>query len=262
MEYSIGGELGGSPGGTANIIGALQLAIKAHEIMIVASLYMITRQWIQRSLLDLDNGIPLGLLGAEIELGQPSFLISKGYLVTFSLWRRKQGRLDICLLTVFLFVATILSSLAGPASGVLMIPRPDWFVDSEFSILDDTLYRYPYLLVRPKFEDPFDKNNTIRRKDPFSPSWLPDTKIALEYWEGVSRGYALPVHQRESTYDVAFGTGSRLMNISTTPGRSIGNNQTSRTYAKTILHFDVDRLLYMMNRKDVSHLSRYTTEPN
>lgn len=42
-EYSIGGEIGGSPGATANILGTLQLAIKAHEITIVASLFMITR---------------------------------------------------------------------------------------------------------------------------------------------------------------------------------------------------------------------------
>lgn len=237
-EYSIAGELGGSAGATANILGALQLSIKAHEMTIVASLYMIARQWIQGNLIDMDRGIPLGLLGAEKEFGQPSFLISNGYLVTIgyvvSLWRRKQARLDLCFLTIFLFAATVVSSLAGPASGVLMIPRQDWFFDSVVPYTIPAGQSYPYLMVRPKFEF---ENTSMTGYDPFSPENFHSTEYTLRYWSEVvdlNRWFgALP--QPQTTNDLLFVSDLVRANISTTWNRTLDNGNTGHTNAKIIM---------------------------
>lgn len=243
VEYSIGGEIGGSPGATANILGTLQLAIKAHEITIVASLFMITRQWIQGSLIDMDKGIPLGLLGAEKELGQPSFLISKGYRVTVS-YVVKQRRFDLCLLTIFLFAATVVSCLAGPASGVLMIPHRDWFFDSVLTSTVHTAYNYPYLLALAEFKYSdiikviMSHGSNDSLLDPFTPT--SSSGLSYTFWHDLASSYTDgSLLQTESTYDSESGLMSNRVNISTTLGRSLENNHTGCTYAKTIMRSDV-----------------------
>lgn len=130
-EYAIGGEIGETPQSSANIIGALQLAIKAHEILIVASLFNIARQMIIGNLLD--GGIVLGLLGAESAVSSPSFILSREFTQSFMFGLRGCFGMGsppihrrILRLAIFVFWASVLSSLAGPASGVLMIPRVDW----------------------------------------------------------------------------------------------------------------------------------------
>lgn len=153
---------------TANILGALQLAIKGHELAIVASLVFIAKQWIHDSLLDLNKGVILGLVGAELSLSAPSFVISKEFLTAIryglsgGFWwdsRKSEAtarKREMALLGGFLFIACIVASLAGPASGVLMIPRVQWFFDQELilSVPDDTdPYRgihYPNMLIDPQ----------------------------------------------------------------------------------------------------------------
>ncbi|RPB15739.1 hypothetical protein P167DRAFT_571384 [Morchella conica CCBAS932] len=78
-EYSIDPRVGLSHAVTSNIIGALQLLAKLHELMMITSLVNITRQWILRSLLD-SKGTPLGLVGAELSMMNGGYLISDGYL--------------------------------------------------------------------------------------------------------------------------------------------------------------------------------------
>lgn len=239
MEYSIAGEIGGSAGTTANYLGALQFAVKAHEITIVASLYMIARQWILGSLINMDKGIPLGLLGAEKELGQPSFVISKGYLVTVSyvvsLWRSKQGQSDLFLLTIFLFAATVVSSLAGPASGVLMIPIKDWFLDPASPRPGPPMANYAYIMVRPTLE-----YSETPIADPFDPRMLDMPDSVFQYWSLFAHQSAVveSVPQAESTHDITFGLTTVRVNISTTPGRSLEGN-TGLTYAKTVMATDI-----------------------
>lgn len=141
-EYTIGGELGHSEQDSANAIGALQLAIKVHELFIIASLAIIARQLILESLTR--DGIVLGLLGAESAMAQPSFVISGGYRQAlafgFQIIFHKRSidrrgwpvRWRVLGLSFFFLLACILSSLAGPASAVLMLPRVDWkFVDEK-----------------------------------------------------------------------------------------------------------------------------------
>lgn len=76
-EYAIGGELGKDQAQTADILGALQIAIKAHELVLLVSLVQIAKQWIHGSLMNANKGLVLGLVGAEESLAAPSFVISK-----------------------------------------------------------------------------------------------------------------------------------------------------------------------------------------
>lgn len=48
INYSIGGELRSNSSTSANILGALQISVKVHELVIVASLVAIVQQCILR----------------------------------------------------------------------------------------------------------------------------------------------------------------------------------------------------------------------
>lgn len=253
-EYAIGGEIGGSGTGTANILGILQLAIKAHELTIVASLFVIARQWIQGNLMTLDRGIPLALLGAEKELASPSFLISRGYWQVLShvlsMCRgtksplslpRKRG--SLLLLVVFLFAASVISSLAGPASGVLMIPRVDWFFDSE---LTNVPFRedFPYIMVPPQFS--FHANEDL---DPFAPRARPRNSAALDNWFSVRESQYVPAQEIGSTRLV--GVEEMHVNTSTTWGRSWDGPWVGGTSAKSLMLNDVlDAQFFLFYAKD------------
>lgn len=75
-RYFIGSEIGTSLQQSANYLGALQLAVKLHELLIVASIFSIAQQWILRDLMG--RGTLPGLLGAESAMSAPSFIISEG----------------------------------------------------------------------------------------------------------------------------------------------------------------------------------------
>lgn len=155
VEYTFGAELGTSGTQTANILGALQLAIKAHELTLACSLFVVAQQWLQRTLLDFDTGI----LFTENEIGGPSYLISKGYFAAVCYGGRSYGprngttledlrrKRHVSLIAIFLFLACVITSLAGPASGVLMIPRVDWFLETVHYYYSNTPTNFPYLLV-------------------------------------------------------------------------------------------------------------------
>lgn len=134
-KFAIGGELGGSSSSSSNILGFLQVIVKAHELAIVASLFAIAHQFIMRDLLR--DGILLGLLGAEGSLANPSFLISRRFrLAVQYAFRRTDsprssknnpGQLRTLQLVILITCCCVIAAFAGPASAVLMIPRIDWF---------------------------------------------------------------------------------------------------------------------------------------
>lgn len=134
-RYAIGDEIGNSPRQSVDIVGTLQLVIKVHELLIIASLANIGRQLIIGSLLK--DGIVLGLLGAESSLSNPSFIVSGEYSqalrfgfwgsIGFGLGRSGFSRIHwkVFGLALFILWSSVISSLAGPSSAVLMIPRVD-----------------------------------------------------------------------------------------------------------------------------------------
>lgn len=129
-RYDVGGEIGASAQSSADIIGVLQLVTKLHEILIVASLANIAHALVIGQLMT--DGIMLGLLGAETAFATPSFILSREYLRAVRVgWRgvfASSGRVQWKRLglALFLFWACVISSLAGPSSAVLMIPRVGW----------------------------------------------------------------------------------------------------------------------------------------
>lgn len=237
-EYAIGGELGTNPGQTANILGVLQLAIKAHELAIVASLFAVTSQWIQGSLRD--GGILFGLLGTETSSAQPFFIISSEYRAAFGYGisgilrsstqtpEERKKRKGMFLLTCFLCVICIISSLAGPASGVLMIPRVDWFWATDITMGTEGRV-YPHILVQ---------------HEPLSNS-TPLMVAGLQYWVDVASygdlwlfmldGYRQNVTRHRFT-DTA---GNCYINTSTTPGRVLGSNWAGSTKARSAMRLEV-----------------------
>lgn len=179
-EYAIGGNVGRSPAGTSNILGILQLAIKTHELSITASLFLIARQWIQRDLLDTRSGTVLALVGAETSLATPSFLISREFRAALGFGL--SGNFRVGMLAAFLFVACTISSLAGPASGVLMIPRVGWF-PSEEGFVYISSSDYPDIYIDQHLGH--GSYNSSEAVEPFSPATFSTVASGLEYWRSI-----------------------------------------------------------------------------
>lgn len=230
MRYAIRGELGRDPDETANILGAVQLLIQMHGLSISASLFQIARQWIQGSLLTLDRGIPLGLVGAERELGSPSFVVSHGYLAavkySVSLWGAqmrddKRRKWDVGMVTAFLFVSCIVSVLAAPASAALMIPRVHWFFEKKFQFLGSQTGRstIPSILVPPQL------GNGTYGAAGIDPTTLYADDGALAYWDQLSSsGYIGPTMETCTTHQVPTSWGITYVNTTTTRGRSLADD--------------------------------------
>lgn len=113
----IGGELV-----RADIIAnSLQLAAKLHEILIIMSLSAITLSIFRRRLVS--GGVRLGFLTGGYRVGDWAYLCRSAFRQQ-SLDRSRPWEL---LLSGFLAFATIMSTLAGPASAVLLVPTLGWY---------------------------------------------------------------------------------------------------------------------------------------
>lgn len=255
-QVAMDAEIGRNSAETANIIAGLQLLIQMHGLSVTASLFQIARQWIHSNLLSLDRGIPLALVGAERELGLPSFVISPGYLAAVkystSLWWGPQTleevrtKWNVGMLTTFLFVSCIVSVLAGPASGALMIPRVHWFLDSTF----DSPFPfngseiYPYLIVPPEVGQSNDSiTELLRNADPLREYPL---RVELDYWGQLYPGSlisALPsTTETHTRHQVSTSRGITYVNTTTTWGRSMDHDPgVGSTYAKAIMKRDPER---------------------
>lgn len=261
-EYAIGGELGhkSTQAETANILGALQLVVKLHELIIVASLIAIARQWIHTTMIDPTKGTVLSLVGAEGSLAQPSFLLSKEYYsaIMYGLhgalsppqYRNSQEarrRREMLFLAVFLSLGCVVSSLAGPASGVLMIPRMDWFYEKQLT-LDSSIdnpggTHYPNILIPPGYANGvYEWGKT---GDPFTSEGFGQVERMLESWRFycMRRMMFLAVKRREMQHRYEDQWGQVTLNTSTTWNRTLGstmwagNGTTIRTTMRnSILH--------------------------
>ncbi|KAK1981248.1 hypothetical protein LZ30DRAFT_556548, partial [Colletotrichum cereale] len=103
------------------ISNVLQLVAKIHELLIIASLSSIALAMFRRRLIT--NGVRLGFLTGSYRVGD------LGYLGTAAFWRQGIDVLEPweILLSGFLVFATIMSTIVGPASAVLLIPTLDWY---------------------------------------------------------------------------------------------------------------------------------------
>lgn len=111
-------------GSTALRLVYYQIAGKAHEMMIQASLATIIFSYVRHQMV-LGNGIPFGALFSGLQINQVSYLWSMefwGSVVSNHLsgWKRISTM-------VFISVCFILAAVAGTSSVILLTPRLDYW---------------------------------------------------------------------------------------------------------------------------------------
>lgn len=100
----------------------LQLAAKAQEILIVASLGLIVLQAVRHELL-FGDGIPLGLIGSGLSFSNFEFFFKKEFYGALKYITYQGNKLRKLGFIALLIVCGITSVLAGPATAVLLVPK-------------------------------------------------------------------------------------------------------------------------------------------
>jgi hypothetical protein len=103
-------------------------AAKVHESWILVSLSSILFDHFRRQLIC--KGVQLGLLTAPFQIANPLYLFSRSFFgaVSPSFTPSLSIRFNADVLNVFLVIyISILSVLCGPSSGIVMLPKLDWF---------------------------------------------------------------------------------------------------------------------------------------
>lgn len=98
------------------ISNMLQFAAKVYELLVIASLGALTVKLFKRRLVE--SHMPLGLLTGAYRVGDIPYVFSTPFWKTI----RKSGWLAL-----FLFINTMVATLAGPSSAILMVPELDWY---------------------------------------------------------------------------------------------------------------------------------------
>ena len=108
---------------------AFQYAAKAHDLLMTVSIADIVLHRIRWDLI-VANGVPFGLLSSAYQLSDLGYFFSDEFVAcAWVPWshdrrRRTSARLSMSLL---LMLACVLTLTVGPSSGVMMIPRLDWW---------------------------------------------------------------------------------------------------------------------------------------
>ncbi|KAL4790935.1 hypothetical protein BDV19DRAFT_371384 [Aspergillus venezuelensis] len=115
-----------------------QVAAKAHEILIVASLAVIVLQYVRHELL-FGDGLPLGLLGSGLAFNHLEYFFSKEFYGSLRYVGGNGNKLRKIGFIIVVAVSGILATFAGPASAVLLVPKDqDWSAGGTPFYLDGT----------------------------------------------------------------------------------------------------------------------------
>ncbi|RMZ75821.1 hypothetical protein DV737_g5127, partial [Chaetothyriales sp. CBS 132003] len=100
----------------------LQLAAKAQELCIVASLAFIVQHSVRNELL-FGDGLPLGLIGSGLSFSSLGFFFTKEFYgaIRYITAHSKRSR-QVAFISL-LIIAGLTGTLAGPASAVLLVPQ-------------------------------------------------------------------------------------------------------------------------------------------
>ena len=112
-------------------LGYYQLAAKAHEVTIQASITVIFFSYIRHEVV-LGKGLPFGALFQGLQITQISSLWSLGFwgsICSHHLSTRK--RLALLVVT---FLSIMLAVLGGPSSAILLIPRLEYWLGGSTGI--------------------------------------------------------------------------------------------------------------------------------
>lgn len=114
--------------GTANqTLALLQIAAKAHEILITLSLSEILVYYLRQRLMS-KHGISLGLFSAAYSVGLGSLPFLRTFWHPFS-WSMRPGKVNwhTRALIYLVLLISILGLTANPAASIALIPRLDWW---------------------------------------------------------------------------------------------------------------------------------------
>ncbi|KAH7186197.1 uncharacterized protein B0J16DRAFT_400197 [Fusarium flagelliforme] len=194
VGFFVGGELHGAQNDDESKLGALQVATKVQELLIVASLSTVIFHAL-RSEIIFGPGLPLGLLVSGFSFSSISYVFSPEFLG--GVWRswkqmsnspndlstkaRRYG------LIVLLLVGSLLALVAAPATAVLMIPRvKDWEVGGGVHwLIGNDEYLWPTNLTASYYQD----INCTEGADPFVNPRCPSTgfKTLFSHFENLWR---------------------------------------------------------------------------
>ncbi|KAI1742918.1 hypothetical protein F4680DRAFT_410462 [Xylaria scruposa] len=105
---------------TPDQLGALVVAAKIHETLIITSLFDMVMYHIRRGLLG-RRGIPYGFLTAPFQLTSPLYLFTSEFWSCF-----RSTNMHSVLLALLLVVSIVLASLAGASSAFIIVPKLGW----------------------------------------------------------------------------------------------------------------------------------------
>jgi hypothetical protein len=100
----------------------LQLAAKAHELFIVASLGLIILQTVRHELL-FGHGLPLGLIGSGISFSSVAFFFKQEFYGAIKYVAKQSNKARKVAFIALLLLAGVTGTLAGPASAVLLVAQ-------------------------------------------------------------------------------------------------------------------------------------------
>ncbi|KAJ5420620.1 hypothetical protein N7465_003139 [Penicillium sp. CMV-2018d] len=104
----------------------LQLAAKAHEIMVVNSLGLIVLHFVRSELL-FGDGLPLGLVGSGLSFNNFEYFFKKEFYGSLKYIGDHGNKARRVMFVTVVIVAGLTAALAGPASAVLLVPKSqDW----------------------------------------------------------------------------------------------------------------------------------------
>lgn len=169
--------------------------------------------------MDVKNGTILALVGAERSLAAPSFLISAEFRTAVR--KGVSGNMRVCALALYLFTACVISSLAGPASGALMIPRVDWFFDKELTYPNMPGTNYPHIIINGRLG--WGEHAAVEHHLVFDLDVVHTTLSGLDYWEQfyIQQAALGVVRVQDTIHEFTDIAGRRYTNTSTTWGRPL-----------------------------------------
>lgn len=116
-------------------LAALLFAAKVHEALIIASLFHILFYHVRRGLLGPD-GIPFGFLTAPFQLSSPFYLINSAFIAP--ILRYRPATFSSAMLATVMIITFTIAALSGASSGIVMIPRLDWW-EIDLHTINDSL---------------------------------------------------------------------------------------------------------------------------
>ncbi|KAL9041907.1 MAG: hypothetical protein Q9214_003949, partial [Letrouitia sp. 1 TL-2023] len=210
--------------GTSEQLGLMQVAAKAHEILIVYSLSQLVLHYL-RVLLGSVSGMPFGLFasGYSHTLGQ--LPLAPDFWQSFvSAFRTRHIRWRTISFTMLVLLSTLIGLTAGPASAITLIPQLRWWRWS------DLFYFQPHAVRNTCFHDEqFSPDFSLYMPKPLFPSEvnassLPDSGCSND---GFSVNSSCPYRGLDTLIRSFNWTGTNNFTIETLVGRFIATHQSS-----------------------------------